>query len=242
VYGSYAESIKEINPKKPYIISMAGLSKSDNLTMIKYYNNNVATSWIDAIELNLSCPNVVGKPQIGYDLDATENLLRAIYDDSLEGTSIPIGLKMPPYFDQCQITEMADLINIFPISTVTCINSLGNGLVIDPVRESPVIKPKNGLGGIGGDSILPFALSNVFQFRLSLLDHIDVIGCGGISTGSHAFQHLLVGATMVQVGSAYMREDVNCFQRITQELETIMKSKGYNHVTDFRGKLKDYIE
>jgi dihydroorotate dehydrogenase (fumarate) len=69
-----------------------------------------------------------------------------------------------------------------------------------------------------------------------------VIGCGGISTGSHAFQHLLVGATMVQVGSAYMREDVNCFQRITQELETIMKSKGYNHVTDFRGKLKDYIE
>lgn len=249
-YGEYAQAIKEINARKPYIVSMAGLSMADNLTMIKYYNDLVfdkGINNIDAIELNLSCPNVIGKPQIGYDMDVTEDILRRIYDDSnsslLSSLSyIPIGLKMPPYFDQIHISNMADLLNQFPICSVTCINSLGNGLVIDPIRECPVIKPKNGLGGIGGEIVLPFALSNVYQFRNSLSDHIDVIGCGGISTGSHAFQHLLVGATMIQVGSAYMRNDISCFQSITQELETLMKSKNYNHVSEFRGNFKQFID
>jgi dihydroorotate dehydrogenase (fumarate) len=134
---------------------------------------------------------------------------------------------------------MAELLQQFPISFVTCINSLGNGLIIDTETERPVIRPKCGLGGIGGDVIRPFALSNVYQFRKALPDRIDVIGCGGISSGEWAFQHILVGATAVQIGSTYMREGTKCFKRIATDLQDIMIHKGYNTLDDFRGILKE---
>jgi dihydroorotate dehydrogenase (fumarate) len=56
-YGEFAHTIKQINAKKPYIISVAGLSSSDNLQILEYYNH--LEHEIDAIELNLSCPNLV---------------------------------------------------------------------------------------------------------------------------------------------------------------------------------------
>lgn len=245
-YGEFSHDIQKINPKKPYIVSVAGLSLGDNVDIVRYYNMlDPSHNKIDAIELNLSCPNVIGKPQIGYDLEATETLLRNITDiqSSKQKFPIPIGLKMPPYFDQVQITNMAEVIKSFPIVSVTCVNSLGNGLVIDPERDCPVIKPKGGLGGLGGDLILPIALSNVHQFRKVLQEDTLVIGCGGISTGQHAYQHILAGADLVQVGSAYMREEgINCFERITEELEATMKEKGYTHVSQFRNKLKEFYE
>lgn len=234
-YLYYGEISERLN-KKPMMVSVAGLSQVDNLTMIDYFNQ---IETVNAIELNLSCPNVVGKPQTGYDLEASENLLRKVFDlSSTNPQKTPIGLKMPPYFDQVQITSMADLLSNFPVSFITCINSLGNGLVINPETESVTIKPKHGLGGIGGSVVKPFALSNVFQFRQHLSSTIDIIGCGGISTGTDAFEHILVGATAVQIGSTYMREGIDCFQRITNQLTDLMKQKGYTSLNDFRGSIK----
>ena len=72
---------------------------------------------------------------------------------------------------------MADIINKIPeISYITCINSLGNGLVIED--ELVVIKPKEGLGGIGGLYCLPIGLSNVNQFY-KLLKTAKIVGVWG---------------------------------------------------------------
>ena len=233
-YGQVAPVVKYVNITKPYAVSVAGLSHDDNLEMIKDLSFKQPIDWI---ELNLSCPNVIGKPQTGYDLEASETLLRKIYDNVTNPK--PIGVKLPPYFDGVHITQMAELLQEFPIRFVTCINSLGNGLVVDTETECPVIRPKCGLGGIGGDVILPFALSNVFQFRNVLSERIDVVGCGGISSGEAAFQHILVGATAIQIGSSYMKEGIGCFERITRELQDIMTQKGYKTLDEFRGTLKE---
>jgi len=233
-YEKISGVLNYLNHRKPFMVSVAGLNQANNLTIVDHMNQSSAVA---AIELNLSCPNVIGKPQTGYDLEASEDLLRKVFDLSSTGET-PIGLKMPPYFDPVQITNMADLLSNFPISFITCINSLGNGLVLDPDTESVTIKPKNGLGGIGGSVVKPFALSNVYQFRQALHSSVDIIGCGGISTGTDAFEHILVGATAVQVGSTFMRDGVDCFQRITHELTDLMKQKGYTELDQFRGQVK----
>ena len=59
------------------------------------------------IELNLSCPNIIGKPQIGYDFDASEEILKEVF--ALNPTH-PIGLKLPPYFDMVHFDMMASII------------------------------------------------------------------------------------------------------------------------------------
>jgi dihydroorotate dehydrogenase (fumarate) len=69
---------------------------------------------------------------------------------------------------------------------------------------------------------------------------IDIVGVGGVYTGKDAFELILCGAKAVQVGSCHWTEGSSCFERIANELQEIMKSKGYKSIEDFRGKLKLY--
>ena len=71
-YADYGAEIKK-ETRKPYIVSVAGIEKGDNIKIISQINENPN---IDMIELNLSCPNIIGKPQIGYDFEASNEILR----------------------------------------------------------------------------------------------------------------------------------------------------------------------
>lgn len=231
-YEFYAQMAADLQVyNKPYWVSLAGLTLENNLTMLKVLHQ---VEGIQAIELNLSCPNVPGKPQTGYDFERTQYVLDQVCQ--LEGH--PLGIKLPPYFDLIHFEQMAAILNQYPIQFVTCVNSIGNGLVIDVAKEQVVIKPKHGFGGIGGDYIKPTALANVRQFYIRLRDDIQVIGCGGVKTGTDAFEHLLCGAAAVQIGTQLMREGTDCFTRIEAELKTVMEQKGYTSIEDFRGKLQ----
>lgn len=227
-YAAYSKHSANYN--KPYFMSVSGLSHADNLLIIQYLADfpNIA-----AIELNLSCPNVPGKPQTGYDFEETHRLLDMVFAQS----KLKIGVKLPPYFDIPHFEMMAGVLNKFPIAFVTCINSVGNGLVIDTHSETTVIKPKNGFGGIGGDFVKPTALANVRKFYTLLDKNVAIIGCGGVKNGMDAFEHILCGASAVQVGTCFMREGPSCFARIEQELKDIMQQKGYSTIADFKGKL-----
>lgn len=229
-YQKYIEFSSELKKySKPVIASVAGLSFEDNKKIIEDMNS----SSFDAIELNLSCPNVVGKPQVGYDVDATEKYVREL----IPLCKKPLGVKLPPYFDFVHFEDIAEVLKRYPVAFLSCINSIGNALIIDPEEEQVAIRPKGGFGGLGGSSIKPTALANVRKF-CELLPGIPVIGVGGISTGRDAFEFILAGATAVQVGTVFMQEGPGCFERISQELEAIMEGKGYAKLDDFRGKLK----
>ena len=229
-YAGFAEKYAAAY-EKPYFVSVAGLSLEENLNILRHLHDvpNIA-----AVELNLSCPNIPGKPQTAYDFERTDYVLEQVF----ELYSKPLGVKLPPYFDLIHFDMMAAILNRYPLAFVTCVNSIGNGLVIDVAAEAVVIKPKKGFGGIGGDYIKPTALANVRKFYELLHNDIAIIGCGGVKNGEDAFEHLLCGASAVQIGTQLMREGTDCFTRIATELKTLMHEKGYNCLADFKGKLK----
>lgn len=214
--------------EKPHFLSLTGLTIQETHELLNRVENS---EFNGLIELNLSCPNVPGKPQIAYDLETTEQLLCEVF----QYVTKPLGIKLPPYFDLAHFDEAAKVFNQFPLAFVNCVNSIGNGLVIDD--ESVVIKPKQGFGGVGGDYIKPTALANVHAFYQRLNPSIAIIGTGGVKTGRDVFEHILCGASMVQVGTALHKEGVSIFERLTRELESIMIEKGYTCLDDFRGKL-----
>lgn len=232
-YEYYINFAKEAQRfEKPYFMSVSGMCLEDNIQIIKDLSK---AEGIAAIELNLSCPNLPGKPQLGYDFEQSRKVLERVFGIVKQ----PLGVKLPPYFDMPHFEMMADVLNDFPITFATCINSIGNGLVIDTDKEAVVIKPKNGFGGIGGDYIKPTALANVRKFYTLLDKKVAIIGCGGIKHGMDAFEHILCGASAVQIGTQLMREGTMCFERIEKELLCIMKEKGYSHIDQFKGKLKE---
>ena len=189
----------------------------------------------DLLEVNLSCPNIQGKPQIGYDAEASESLLLQIRDL----VSIPMGVKLPPFFDPVHHEKMAEVLDKSGVSFISVINSVGNGLVVDPYQESVVIKPKGGFGGLGGRIIKPVALANVRAFWKLLGERISIIGVGGIETGVDVFEHVLCGASAVQIGTALVEEDVGVFERLEQELGEWLNQKGYRSLSECRGTLKE---
>lgn len=227
----YLDFIESLETNKAKFISVAGLDLNENIKIVKQLN----LSKIDfAIELNLSCPNIPGKPQTAYDFDRSREVLSRVFEFNQK----PLGVKLPPYFDMAHFTQMADVLNQFPIQFVTCINSVGNGLFVDADNEQVVIKPKNGFGGIGGDYVKPTALANVRMFSQLLNKDIAIIGCGGVKSGTDVFEHILCGATAVQVGTQLMKEGVGVFDRLQKELSDLMQAKSYQQLSDFRGKLK----
>ncbi|MFK4783956.1 dihydroorotate oxidase [Lactococcus petauri] len=232
-FDYYLDYVLEVqrNQDKPTFFSIAGMSPEENLEML----DRIQKSAFSGItELNLSCPNVPGKPQLAYDFQATEQLLEKVFAFFKK----PLGVKLPPYFDLAHFDQMADILNKFPLTYVNSVNSVGNALYIDTEEESVVIKPKNGFGGLGGQYIKPTALANVRAFYTRLKPEIQIIGTGGIETGQDAFEHLLCGASMLQIGTTLHKEGPEIFPRIIRELQEIMDKKGYQSIDEFRGKLK----
>lgn len=231
-YAAYAKLIPGLREfGKPVIASVAGLCEADFMKIATVINE----SRPDLIEVNLSCPNIAGKPQIGYDAEDSERVL----DQVRQVITVPMGVKLPPYFDPAHHEKMARVIERVSVEFLSLINSVGNGLVVDPERESVVIKPKGGFGGLGGAMIKPVALANVRAFWKLFQGRIPIIGVGGVMTGTDVFEHLLCGASAVQIGTVLVEEGVGAFERLARELSAVLSRKGYTTPSACRGKLNE---
>ena len=228
-YLDYLLSLQESHPERTFFLSLIGMSPDETHTLLKKVQNS---GFKGITELNLSCPNVPGKPQIAYDFETTERIL----GEAFGYFDKPLGIKLPPYFDIVHFDQAAEVFNRHPLKFVNCVNSIGNGMYIED--ESVVIRPKNGFGGIGGEYIKPTALANVHAFYQRLNPSIQIIGTGGVYTGRDAFEHILCGASMVQIGTALHQQGVEVFERVSLGLKAIMVQKGYETLEDFKGKLK----
>ena len=227
-YIKFSKILKE-KYKKPVVASISGMTLEDNIVIFKAFND----SSVDLIEFNPGSPNTIGKPIVGYDFQEMDRLLDAVSRICRK----PWGVKLPAYFDLVHYDQIAKVINKYPVKFVTCINSVGNGLVIDPYKEKTVIKPKGGFGGIGGRYIKYTALANVRRFYELLGSKIQIIGVGGVYFGIDAFEFILAGASAVQIGTAFLQKGPGIFGYVQEELKSFIAKKGYKNLSDFQGKL-----
>ena len=173
--------------RKPYIISLSGLSLADNLEM---FGKAMSTEGVAAVELNLACPNIPGKPIIAYDFEQMDKVLEAVCSHPLFKNK-PLGVKLAPYFDAPHFELAASIISKYPIKFIVCINTIGNALMVDVDNESTCMAAKGGFGGLGGGYVKPTALANIHTMsRLLAQKHrsdVDVIGVGGVHSGGDVF-------------------------------------------------------
>ncbi|MGC4098643.1 MAG: dihydroorotate oxidase [Nitrospira sp.] len=231
-YKAYAELIPSLKRfGKPVIASVAGLGEED-FPLIAHAINAAQP---DLMEINLSCPNIPGKPQIGYDPETSERVLKKVRPL----ITVPMGVKLPPYFDPAHHEAMGKVLGRCGVDFLNMMNSVGNGLVVDPERETVVIKPKGGFGGLGGRLIKPVALANVRAFYKFFDGKLPIIGTGGIVEGMDVFEHFLCGASAVQIGTVLVEEGLDVFGRLESELTAVLTRKGYRSILECRGRLQE---
>lgn len=229
-YCNIVSSYKKFD--KPLIASIAGFTEKEFDYIFKKVNERP----FDAIEINLSCPNLVGKCIFAYDAKSSFRILKKIRSK----TKKIIGVKLPPYNDRGEIRMMAEGLVDIGIDFVTLINSYPLATAVDYKKEKLLLKPNMGIGGLGGEAIKPIALAQTILFRHFSKSNLSIIGVGGISKGSDIYEYILAGASAVAVATSLQNEGPRIFKRLNRELIEILKSKKIKDLKSKIGRLKIY--
>ncbi len=148
---------------------------------------------VDAIEVNISCPNVkAGGVAFGTSARSAAEVTAAV---RAAAGSLPVIVKLSP--NVTDITAIARAVADAGADALSLVNTL-LGMAIDVERRRPVLG--NVMGGLSGPAIRPVAVRMVWQVAQAV--DIPVIGIGGISSARDALEFILAGATAVQVGTA----------------------------------------
>jgi len=185
---------------------------------------------IDAIEINISCPNVKeGGVQFGNDPEMSARVVAACRAQ----TSKPIITKLSP--NQTDIEENARLCIEAGTDGFAVINTL-MGMAIDAETRTPVIG--NLRGGLSGPAIKPVALLKVHQVYEVAKDHnIPIIGQGGIVTADDAIEFMIAGASAVGIGTALFYDPLVC-KKINAGMLDYLRRHGLGSVSALTGTLQ----
>ena len=147
---------------------------------------------IDALELNISCPNIKeGGIQFGTDRVAAAEVTAA----TVEGADKPVWVKLSP--NVTDIAAMGVACEEAGADALSLINTL-YGMAIDLEKRRPLLSI--GAGGLSGPAIKPVALRMTWQ--VSRACSVPVIGMGGIWNARDALEFMVCGASAVQIGTA----------------------------------------
>ena len=147
---------------------------------------------IDAIEVNISCPNVkAGGLAFGVDPTSAYSVVQRVR----EKTSKPVIVKLTP--NVSDITMIARAAEDAGADCLSLINTI-TGLAIDIETRRP--KLANITGGLSGPAIKPVAVRMVWQ--VAQVAKIPIIGIGGIMSAEDALEFIIAGASAVQIGTA----------------------------------------
>ncbi|HYQ72213.1 MAG TPA: dihydroorotate dehydrogenase [Gammaproteobacteria bacterium] len=184
---------------------------------------------IDAIEINISCPNVKeGGVAFGNDPDMSARVVTACR----AVTRKPLITKLSP--NQTDIAENARRCIEAGSDAFAVINTL-MGMAIDIETRTPVIG--NNQGGLSGPAIKPVALLKVHQVHQVCKPHgIPIIGQGGITSASDALEFLIAGATTVGIGTALFYDPLVC-RKINRGILAYLQRHGLPSTRQLSGSL-----
>ncbi len=206
------------------VVNVFGSSIEDYVTVTERLEGEAG---VDALELNLSCPNVAkGGLLIGKSTEAIEQVTRAVREVSRR----PLWVKLTP--NVSDITEMARAAVAGGADALSLVNTYV-GMVVDVETRRPVLA--NVTGGLSGPAIRPLAIAAVHQVAQAV--DVPIIGIGGIVSARDVVEFMLVGASAVQIGTANYNEP-GIAGRIADDLVKWCREHGVSDVRELIGAVE----
>ena len=209
-----------------FIANVSGSTVEEYERVTKRFDD----SDIDAIEINISCPNVKeGGVAFGNDPDMSARVVAACRAQ----TAKPLITKLSP--NQTDIQENARRCIEAGTDGLSCINTL-MGMAIDTTTRKPIIG--NVQGGLSGPAIKPIALLKVHQvYQVARKHNVPIIGQGGITTVSDAIEFMIAGASAVGIGTALFYDPLVC-KKINAGLLDYLRRNALGSVAELIGSLQ----
>lgn len=204
------------------IANIAGHSIEENVAMAEILGKEV-----DAIELNVSCPNV---KEGGIAFGTKCESLYAITEAVKKVARVPLIVKLSP--NVTDIVEMAKTAESAGADALSLINTL-LGMAIDINKKKPIMA--NVVGGLSGPAVKPVAIRMVWQVSHGV--NIPIIGMGGLSTWEDGIEIMLAGADAVSVGTANFGDPFAAVKMV-QGIEEYMRTNGIQRIPEIKSFLR----
>jgi len=206
-----------------FIANVCGSTIEDYVEVTRRFDD----SPIDAIEINISCPNIKeGGVQFGNYPEMSGRVVAACR----AVTSKPLITKLSP--NQTDIRENARACIEAGSDALAVINTV-MGMAIDVNTRRPVIG--NIQGGLSGPAIKPIALLKVHQvYEVARRHNVPIIGQGGITSANDALEFIIAGASAVGVGTALFYDPLVC-KKINAGIAEYLARNGFASVSDLVG-------
>src|SRR5262245_27624318 len=206
-----------------FIANVCGSTIEDYVEVTRRFED----SPIDAIEINISCPNIKeGGVQFGNYPEMSARVVAACR----AVTKKPLITKLSP--NQTDIRENARQCIEAGTDVLAVINTV-MGMALDVNSRRPVIG--NVQGGLSGPAIKPIALLKVHQvYEVARRHNVPIIGQGGICSANDALEFLIAGATAVGVGTALFYDPLVC-PKINQGIADYLSRHSMKSVSELVG-------
>ncbi len=209
-----------------FIANVCGSTVEEYVEVTRRFDD----SPIDAIELNISCPNI---KEGGIQFGNVPQMSGRVVEACRRATKKPLITKLSP--NQTDIRENARCCIEAGTDAFAVINTV-TGMAIDINKRRPVIG--NTQGGLSGPAIKPIALLKVKEvYEVAGPRGSPIIGQGGISNAADAIEFLIAGATAVGIGTALFYEPLVC-KAINHGIAEYLAAQRLSHVTQLVGTLE----
>ncbi|MFK7887684.1 MAG: dihydroorotate dehydrogenase [Gammaproteobacteria bacterium] len=209
-----------------FIANVCGSTVEDYAEVTRRFDD----SPIDAIEINISCPNIKeGGVAFGNDPDMSARVVEVCR----AATSKPIITKLSP--NQTSIQENARRCIEAGSDALAVINTV-MGMAVDVHKRKPVIG--NVQGGLSGPAIKPIALLKVHQvYQVAKAHNVPIIGQGGIRTVTDALEFMIAGADTVGIGTALFYDPLLC-KKMNEGIAQYLTDNNFDNVQSLVGSLE----
>lgn len=209
-----------------YIANVSGSSVEEYAEVTRRFDD----SPIDAIEINISCPNV---KEGGVTFGNDPAMSARVVEVCRKATKKPLITKLSP--NQTDIAANARGCIEAGTDAFSVINTL-MGMAIDIEGRRPVLG--NNQGGLSGPAIKPIALLKVHQVHQVAKAHgIPIIGQGGITTAADAIEFIIAGASAIGIGTALFYDPLVC-TKINAGIRDYMARHRIGRLADLCGSLE----
>ncbi|MGZ8754634.1 MAG: dihydroorotate dehydrogenase [Acidimicrobiia bacterium] len=191
--------------------------------------SRLAATDVQAVEINLSCPNLAGESIWALDAEATG----AVVKEVREAIDKPIGAKLSP--NAQDIVSVAGAAIDSGADWLVLTNTI-SAAAIDIETRKPLLTLTT--GGLSGPPLKPIALRCVLQVR-EAFPMVPIVGCGGVRSGSDVVEYLLAGASAVAIGTAHF-ERPRIGRKVMKQLRAYCSRTGVDRLQELIGAMEPW--
>ena len=186
----------------------------------------------DALELNISCPNVQDEHGCPFSY-ATDTAAAAVKAARAAAPDATLFVKLSPNVPRVPAIALACA--EAGCDGFTLVNTMGPGMAIDLETRKPMLSNK--FGGVSGAAIKSVAVRCVAEVYQYTDGKLPIIGVGGVERGADAVELMMAGASLIAMGTTVLQEGPNALGRVVRELQDWCEEHGIQKVEEIIGAI-----